>query len=346
MRSQDDTTFASQQFAGQVAARRNEIADRQIDLNMRAGDLSRQAMESWQSGGRYAMDEGRYQMQQAESAVNLTGGELRIQQAREELDWAKQIHDVTARANYIARDRAQTALVIAQSKKALRELQDYQPEYATNILARAGMIASGIKPTYNHTKGGWDYEKPSEQDQQDALRLVNAVRGRAGARATDPNIEASRELEMKHKMVELARIAYENDDKEAGDRWMKEAGIKPVQEQEKPKPLPPQWDNPQIGANNSRAVFQAAQENLDVLRDAFKQNARHFEEAGHKLPTDEEVLNWLAGEMRNYKSPFRALMLKFAEADGKLNRSEMDLKGEMEGHSTFNMGGAAGQTLR
>lgn len=339
MRSQDDITLASQQFAGQVADRRNDIANRQIDLNLQAGQMSRQAMESWQSGGRYAAE-------QAESAVNLTGAELRIQQAREELDWARQIHDVNARANFIARDRAQTALLIAQSKKQIRELDDYQPEYATNLLSRAGLIASGVKPTYNHATGGWDFQESTPDEQKESQDYYLSARTRGSRGPVDPNVAVNRDLDMRRKLLDLANEAYDRDDKARGDYWTKQAGIVPQDgEAKKPEPLPPQWNIPQLGESNSRAVMGAVEENMDVLRESFAKNERAFSDAGRRQPNDDEIRSWVAGEMRNVKSPIRKIMLAWIEADGRLNRSEMDMKSELDGNATTGASPFGGMTI-
>lgn len=320
MRTQDDAAFASQEFASQIAGRRNQIANTQIGLNLQAGELSQRGVESWREGGQYAMDERRFQMEQAQEAANLTGAELRIQQGREELDWARQVHDVTARRNLVARDSAQTALLIAQSKKALRELEDYQPDYATNMLSRAGLIASGIFPTRNTKTGKWDMRDSTDQEKEEAKSLFLAYRGR-GSRESDPVIEESRKIELRKKMLDLATAAEDAGDMKMASSLRKEAGISPQEEapRKKAEPLPPEWNFVDLGDDNSRGARAAIDENLGALKEVFQE----MFPSERAQPNDDEVRSWAANQMRSPSSNLRKMILGLLKSRGQLDESTL-----------------------
>jgi len=119
----DDVAFQSQQFAEQVAQRRDRYAAMNIDswrqlpeMAFRQQQFVAQQMQSSQA----QQDQDR---DFAGGAQNLALDQLRIQQAREELAWAQNLHSTDMLEAQKRTVQAQADLAVAQAQKAQQDLE-------------------------------------------------------------------------------------------------------------------------------------------------------------------------------------------------------------------------------
>lgn len=169
MATQDDITFRSQEFANQTGARGDVSSARAgeavRDLGTVIGNIPQRIVRDTQQRQQFAMD-------QQLDATKLTTDQLLLQQAREELDWARQLRSSKAMKNALDRDNAQTALAQAQSAKAIQELGGFNAErYFADPVYQYGLIESGIMPSWDPKTGQVEFGKDEvPQDMRDKAR--------------------------------------------------------------------------------------------------------------------------------------------------------------------------------
>lgn len=330
MRTQDDAAFQSQQFANQVEGRRDQIAQTQIGLNLQAGQLSGQAIQAWREGQQF-------QMEQAMDATNLTADQFKLQQAAEELAWARQLRSDKMLRNLLERDNAQTQLAIAQAQSERTKLKGFDPQRFSDPLHRLGALAAGLDVKYDSASGQVQVGKdPLPQSARDNamsqyLRTVEARNSRS--RAAAPQDETA---SMK-RLVDLGNAAMEQGDLEAAKRFFGQAGIKI--EDEAPQAKPTVKASMQASSlpgfapeNADKIVAHISRpEEIAGIREMLKSRVAPARREGYN-PSDQEVVEEVLNILRDIRNPMFVGVAKVLMQDGVL--AEDDVRTAFDSQST------------
>lgn len=321
MRSQDDITFQSQEFANQVEGRRDQIAQTQIGLNMQAGQLSAQAIQAYQQGQQFRME-------QAQDATNLAADQFKLQQAAEELQWARQLRSDKMLRNMLARDDAQTQLAIAQAQSERTKLKGFDPSRFSDPMHRLGALAAGLDVKYDSTSGQVaisDTPLPKEARDNAMQQYMQMYTERYGPRTRAGGDET---MVMKRN-ADLAQAALDAGDEEAYKFFLSRAGIK-VADEQKPTPKQEVKANiqsatiPGLGEKNSQRVteFLNRPQEIKDMREILMAGADPERRKVYN-PSDQEVVDTMLQILRDRNNPFHAVVMNVLAQEGLLDREEL-----------------------
>lgn len=150
----DDVAFQSQQFGEQVAQRRDRYAAQNIQTWGQLPDLvgrfqqaqgNAQQMVAQRQAMQQAMES--HQVEMARSAEQLSLDQLRTEQAKSELMWARELHTTDILQAQKDEARARADLVIAQAKKSRDELTQPSMDRWTGLSEEQmdSLMAQGMK---------------------------------------------------------------------------------------------------------------------------------------------------------------------------------------------------------
>lgn len=340
MRSQDDITFQSQEFANQVEGRRDQIAQTQIGLNMQAGQLSAQAIQAYQQGQQFRME-------QAQDATNLAADQFKLQQAAEELQWARQLRSDKMLRNMLARDDAQTQLAIAQAQSERTKLKGFDPSRFSDPMHRLGALAAGLDVKYDSTSGQVaisDTPLPKEARDNAMQQYMQMYTERYGPRTRAGGDET---MVMKRN-ADLAQAALDAGDEEAYKFFLSRAGIKPSEEQPTPKQEVKaniqSATIPGLGEKNSQRVteFLNRPQEIKDMREMLMAGADPERRKVYH-PSDEEVVNEMLKILRDRNNPMYRGVMGVLANEGLIDRDEY-LKNQ-QGYPEGPLGSKPGATM-
>lgn len=329
MRSQDDVAFQSQQFASEVSGRRNQIAQHHAGLNMQMGQVSAQYIEQMR-------EQQRHQAEMAGDAVNLGQDQLELQQATEELAWARQLRTDRMLANALKQSDAQTALMVAQSKEQQMKLGGGDVPGVTSD-DRLYALANGVGMEFNDLEGsfGFSKDKASPQMQEWARGILQ------GRQSMNQSRFANRQARQPGKYDEVETLAKSIDAlsmsapelaAELESVVRKSLGLTKGGGGVTPPSATPEGGaaklrTPHIAGfgakNTSKAIdFLSQPAELEKIRKALLRQVPEDKRKTYN-PSDEEVLEKALNILRQPGDPRRSSMIDYFKKMGMLDESEL-----------------------
>lgn len=162
----DDVAFQSQQFAEQVEQRRDRYAEQMQQAWNQLPQGAAAFRQALQQQRQYQMDQQQMAMAQQEhqmrmdtGAQSLASEQIRQQRARDEMQWARDLHTTSMmdhqRAIIAAQRRAEEAragLIEAQIERQRKEIDEPDPAMYRNPLYRLAEEAAGVETSFENGK--------------------------------------------------------------------------------------------------------------------------------------------------------------------------------------------------
>lgn len=208
----NDIAFQSQQFAEQVAQRRDKYSQQRINSMQQIPQAAQSFINNYQNAQNQQMQAQEHQVNMAKAASSLASDELHRQQAQEELQWAQQLHQsdmLAMQKDAMAQD---LALKKAQTEKAIGDLngsRDYLFAINENerdtLTADQGLIVDGHGKNFRIRKATDDERKMAsrrlDQRFQRALQMKAAGRGASRDPALQQLTDLTRERDRVQRII-------------------------------------------------------------------------------------------------------------------------------------------------
>lgn len=191
----NDIAFQSQQFAEQVAQRRDKYSQQRINSMQQIPQAAQSFINNYQNAQNQQMQAQEHQANMAKAASSLASDELHRQQAQEELQWAQQLHQSDmlamqkdAMAQDLALKKAQTEKAIGDLNGSRDYLFDINEHERDTLTAVQGLIGEGHGKDFRIRKAT-DDERKMASGRLDQ-RFQQALQMKAAGRATPRNQDA------------------------------------------------------------------------------------------------------------------------------------------------------------
>lgn len=125
----DDVAFQSQQFAEQVAQRRDRYSAQNIQSWQQLPEMATRFQGAMAQQMHMQQAQQAHQMDLARGAQALALDQMRVEQARQELAWSKDLHAADMLAAQKRTVLAQADLAVAQAQKAKEDLESTGMEH-------------------------------------------------------------------------------------------------------------------------------------------------------------------------------------------------------------------------